>query len=130
MAIDLAKQRKWKETERLNARHALAKVSRLLPALGFTPVKGQHYRIEVNSKTCNLGISKLTLTPTLRIYGSVEGDGSNLLTSDVFTYKGHPSGLKFSLAVSRFKDNSDECAEQVVAFVKSVALPWFRDHTS
>ncbi len=127
----LAKQKKLKSIEQANAKAVLVDIRQGIESLGFLRSRTSRgrYEITIGQCQCVLGISKLSLSPRLRITGSIVGDSAaGFLVSDEFTYKGHPSGFRFSLDVSRFKDNSVECAEQVVSFVRLVALPWF--HTA
>jgi hypothetical protein len=127
VATGAAKRKEWKQMEIANARHTLAKVKPMLLQLGFRALKPSQYRMDINGKTCNLGITKLSRTPKFRILASIEGDKTDLLASDPYERKGHPSGQKFVFDVSRFRDNSAECAQQIAAFSNAIALPWFRD---
>jgi hypothetical protein len=124
----LANHAKWKVMERKNTRAVRAKVRPMLRSLGFEQLTPSAYRMQLNGRTCTFGILKLRIN-CLRILGSVEGV-REVLFSDPYAYKGHPSGFKFSLIVSRFGDNSEECAKQAVSFVTLVAVPWFHNHTN
>jgi hypothetical protein len=123
-----AKSKKFKATEQSNAKSVIAKVRPHIEALGFkssTKSRGR-YELNVGGCQCVLGISKLSLAPRIRVTGSIASSPNvGFLVSDEFTHKGHPSGMKFALDVSRFTDNSDICTEQVVSFVHLVAVPWF-----
>ncbi len=114
MTVEADKRTKWQQTERRNTREALSKVKMMLFELGFTSTTPHSYRISLNGKACGLGLSKLSRTPRLRIFASVDGIAEPLI--------GHAD-------VSRFQDNSEDCANKVVQFVKSVALPWFQEQT-
>lgn len=123
-----AKLQKFKAMEQSNAKSVLVKARAQIEALGFkssTKSRGR-YELQIADHQCVLGISKLSLAPRIRVTGSIASNPNvGFLVSDEFTHKGHPSGFKFALDVSRFTDNSDSCAEQVVSFIRLVAVPWF-----
>ncbi|TXH02528.1 MAG: hypothetical protein E6R07_15005 [Nevskiaceae bacterium] len=122
------KLQKFKAMEQSNAKAAISKVRPRIEALGFkrsTRSRGR-FELQIASHLCVLGVSKLSLSPRIRVTGRIDSNhNAGFLESDEFTCKGHPSGLKFALDVSRFTDNSDTCAEQIVSFIELVALPWF-----
>jgi hypothetical protein len=110
-----------------NHRAVLARVRKALAALGFTSKTPSTYTTSISGQLCNVGVSKLTLMPTMRIYCSVGEDRTAVLVSDSFQYRGNPSGRKFNFSLSRLEDNSEACASEIVAFVEQVAVPWFNE---
>ena len=127
---DTAKRARWKAAEQANTKAVLLKVRPALEALGLSASSRsrRRYEVQINGYKCIVGIQKLSLAPTFRIHASIEGKLRLDLVSDPFTHAGHPSGLKFKLDVSRFEDNSEDCAAQITSFVRLAALPWFRDN--
>jgi hypothetical protein len=121
------KLKRWRDTERRNARRTLAKLKPMLRQRGFTPVTSNRYQMELDGVMCSLGIQKLRIGQ-LRLMGWVGNGRSPLLVSDPYEYKGHPSGLKFSFSLSRYADNSEQCASEVDRFAVAVVLPWFSAH--
>jgi hypothetical protein len=122
----LEKHARWKRVEQSNAAATLRKVKSGLVALGFSQESKGRYCISVDGEIGHLGISKLSRLNQFRLLARLGEDRENLLVSDAYEYRREQSGRKFSFAVSRFKDNSDECAEQIRLFAAEVVLPWLR----
>lgn len=122
------KHKRWKTTEQHNAKQAMRKMVAPLHELGLMRVRGSVYEVEIRGIRCRIGVSKLSLSPSLRVYAS--WDDTPVLTSDHYTRRGNESGTQFKLDASRFADNSDFLAREVVRYVKTIALPWLEQQVA
>ena len=128
METEKNKHRRWKTTEQLNHKQALRKIVAPLCELGLKRVRGSVFEIEIHGLKCRIGVSKLSLAPLLRVYASWAD--APVLISDHYTRLGNESGTQFKLDVSRFADNSDALAREVVRYVQTVAVPWLEKETA
>jgi hypothetical protein len=130
LMTDQERQRREQQVFAQAEADARAKTKARLLALGFQWAAGDRFSILLEGRSCHLVLVKARWGGEFLIQAwrdQVGEDTAECISSEPYRARAHPSGLNFlCVFVISGQNSSDYCAERIEAFVREVALPWFR----